>query len=83
MKNKLTDLNDHLFAQMERLSSEELTGDALEVELKRSQAVANVAREIIQNGRLVLRAQELYGDNVLRGKTPAMLSIEHDEGSGK
>jgi hypothetical protein len=78
MKNKLTDLNDHLFAQLERLSDETLEGEKLNQEIKRSTAVANVAREIIQNGRTVLRAQELCGD--IRTK-PAMLGIEyHKEG---
>jgi hypothetical protein len=78
MKNKLTDLNDHLFAQLERLSDENLEGEKLNQEIKRSTAVANVAREIIQNGRTVLRAQELFGDNRTK---PAMLGIEnHQEG---
>lgn len=74
MKNKLTDLNDHLFAQLERLSDESLAGEKLDQEIKRSTAVANVAREIIQNGRTVLRAQELFGG--MRSKVPAMLSLE-------
>ena len=79
MKNKLTDLNDHLFAQLERLSDESLKGEALNDELRRSQGVATVAREIIQNGRLVLRAQELWGDRTLRDRGPAMLSIGNEE----
>ncbi len=57
MKNKLSDLNDHLFAQLERLNDEDLKGDALNVEIERSKAISNCAKEIISNGNLVLKAE--------------------------
>lgn len=76
MKNKLSDLNNHLFAQLERLSEESLTKDAdlLEKEIKRTNAVTSVAREIIQNSRTVLDAQVKLGHPTSR--TPDMLGIE-------
>lgn len=57
MKNKFGDLNNHLFAQLERLSEESLKGDKLEEEIRRAHAVTNVAKEIISNGKLVLDAK--------------------------
>ncbi len=75
MKNKLVDLNDHLFAQMERISEESLKGDDLERELQRTKAVTDVAKQIIDNGRLVLSAQKALGDGLIR-KTPAMLGLD-------
>lgn len=54
MKNKLSDLNDHLFAQLERLSDEELGGDKLVEEISRAKAVTSIASQIVANGNLVL-----------------------------
>lgn len=56
MKNKLTDLNDHLFCEIERLGDEELTGEALKNEIARAESIANVADKIIANGTLLLKA---------------------------
>ena len=60
MKNKLVDLNNHLFAQLEKLSDDELTGDKLKEEIDRSKAVSAISSQIIANGKLALDAME-YG----------------------
>ncbi|MDP5205851.1 hypothetical protein [Alishewanella sp. SMS8] len=60
MKNKLSDLNNHLFAQLERLGNETLKGEELAKEIDRSHAITSVAKEVISNARLVLDAQRQY-----------------------
>lgn len=62
MKNTLGDLNNHLFAQLERLSDEDLKGEKLDEEIKRARSVNQVASQIIKNGALVLQAEK-YKDN--------------------
>ncbi len=52
MKNKIDDLRNHLFAQIERLGDEELTGDALESEIKRAKAIGQVAGHITDTARV-------------------------------
>jgi len=76
-KNQLIHLNDHLFAQLERLSDEDIKGDDLKEEIERSKAVSTVGRVIIDNARLVLDAQIKIDDGLTR-HVPRMLGIERD-----
>lgn len=57
-KNKMTDLNDHLFAELERLGDEDMDTSQLEDEIKRAKAVSGIAQQIIANADLGLRAAE-------------------------
>ncbi len=57
MKNKLNDLNNHLFAELERLGDEELVGEKLQEEVNRANIITTVAAQIINNASLVLKAE--------------------------
>lgn len=59
MKNTLGDLNNHLFAQLERLNDEEIKGEELQEEMERSRAVTSIAKEIISNANTLLKVKEL------------------------
>jgi len=74
MKNTLGDLHNHLFAQLERLSDEDIKGEQLKEEIKRSHAINQVATQIIKNGHLVLSAKRLDDDRMdAETKIPKML----------
>ena len=75
MKNSLGDLNNHLFAQLERLGDEEIKDEKLVEEIDRAKAISQIAGQIISNGKLVLDALKIK-DEYLGGdskKMPAML----------
>jgi hypothetical protein len=59
----MTDLNDILFAQLERLTDEGLSPEAVEGEIKRTFAVVQVADKIVDNARLQLAAVKLVAEN--------------------
>lgn len=74
MRNTLGDLNNHLFAQLERLSDEDIKGEALEEEINRARAVTTVATQIISNGSLVLQAQKFHTEYASKNlQKPRML----------
>jgi translation initiation factor IF-2 len=76
MKNKLSDLNNHLFEQLERLNTTDLQGDKLSKEIERSKAVTSVAHEIILNGKLTLDAIIAVKEKGINNLMPTMLAME-------
>ena len=60
-KNKLTDLNNHLFEQLERLNDDSLQGDSLETEIQRANAMSQLGSVIVNNSKVALAAMKLKG----------------------
>lgn len=74
MRNTLGDLNNHLFAQLEKLGEDDLTGNELVEELERTKAIMSVANQIISNGSLVLKATTVRDDRTnVEENIPKML----------
>lgn len=75
MKNNLSDLNNYLFEALERLNDDESLekSEDFEKEIKRSKAITDVAKSIIDNANTELNAIKLaneFGKNV---EIPKML----------
>lgn len=80
-KNTLTDLNNLLFEQLERLNDEELTTEELEKEINRGKAMTEVAKTVIDNAHLAfetMKHMDEYGYRVVTGKAkvPEMLEVK-------
>ena len=75
MKNKLSDLNNHLFAQLERLSDEDLTMEQIDKEVTRGKAINEIAKTVVDNAKLVLEAAKLK-DNCVIDAVPDVIGIE-------
>lgn len=63
VKNKLANLNDHLFAQLERLSEEGLDADKIEQEAKRAEAIVAVSEQILRNADIQLKAVTIIANH--------------------
>jgi hypothetical protein len=63
MKNKLSDLTNQLFAQLERLGDEALTPEQIDQEVKRSEAIVSISDQVVGNANLQLKAAKLFADH--------------------
>lgn len=79
MKNRLSDLNNHLFAQLERLSDEDLTPEQIEQEATRGEAIVATADQIIKIAALQIQAAKLVAD-FGSDPTPHLPQIEAKRG---
>ena len=75
MKNKLVDLNNHLFAQLERLNDESLKGEKLFLEITRADAIGRISERIIANGVLALRTYVAVESVRGNARIPSMLDM--------
>lgn len=63
MKNKLSNLNNHLFAQLERLADEDLTPDQIEQEVRRADAIVDISEQVLQIANTGLKAAKLFAEH--------------------
>ena len=81
MKNKLTDLNNHLFAQLERISDENISDEELDREIKRGRAIDGVAKNIINNASVQLQAARLMAAGDVGSNVNSIMGIQSGETS--
>ena len=75
-RNKLTDLNNHLFEQLERLNDDELSAEKLDMEVKRAKAMSRIASDIISNAALAFEAQQYLDEYSGRVNVPEMIEVK-------
>lgn len=79
-RNKLNDLNDHLFEQIERLNDETLTGDKLKEEIARAKAMAGLATPIVNSAKTYVDALKLVGKgDVGKKQLAGIINVKEDD----
>lgn len=72
--NNLNSLNNKLFEQLDRLTNKNLSGDKLQEELERTDAIVDISRTIISNADLMLKAMVAKDEKLgSYAKLPALL----------
>lgn len=62
MNNKISDLNNILFEQMERINDDSLTEEELNIAIKKADAINSIAKTVVDNARNVIQAQKMLAE---------------------
>jgi len=73
VKNKLIDLNNALFEQLDRLADSDLK---LEDEVMRAHAMTQIADRVIANADMAIKAVKIISNSPALLDVPEMLGIE-------
>ena len=66
MKNKISDMRNHMFAALERLSDEKMTPEQIDLEVKRSKAISDLGKVIVESAKTELLHAKLVTGKVER-----------------
>lgn len=80
MKNKISDVRNHLVAQLERLGQENLSAAELDAEIERSKAVALVAGAYVGAVKVEIDAIRLMDDT---GRLPVAVEAGEVQSIGQ
>lgn len=69
-QNKIEDLRNHLFAQLERLGDESLSDEAMQKEIERSKAISDVSQVVINSAKLEVDYMKHVGGRPATGFIP-------------
>lgn len=80
MKNKLLDLNNYLFEQLERINDDSLTEEQLERQIKIAEVVNKTAENIIKNNDTALKAVSIASEYgyIVPNQIRSVLGIEQE-----
>ena len=75
MKNKLTDLNNYLFEQLERINDDDLTSEQLNEAIRKANTISKISETIIKNSELQLKAVNLAAEYGVINNTQVKLLL--------
>lgn len=58
-RNKIADLKNHLFAQLERLNDESITPEEMKAEIEKAGAMEGISKQIIESEKLQIDTANL------------------------
>lgn len=77
MKNKISDLRDHMFAQLERLGDSDLKPEEMKAEIERAKALSDIGKVIVESAKTEVLYAKLTGNKEAEPKK--FLEIDEPE----